>query len=101
MTSKHPHKASVHLIAFDRQGQRVLEQELPFRQYCERTHPLLDDQGYRKIHAIARLSGVITDANGQKSEEFEVRFDDSGACLCDAARFPDGTVLGNWEQLHC
>jgi hypothetical protein len=101
MTPKRRINASVHLLAYDSAGQMVLEQDLSFQQYCERSHPLLDDQCYRKARAITRLSGVITDGNGQKSEEFEVRFDRTGICICDAARFPDGTILGNWEQLHC
>ena len=46
-----------------------------------------------------RLRGVITNSKGQQAEEFEVRFDASGACVGDAARFADGTVLGNQELL--
>jgi hypothetical protein len=100
MTTKKSRTGSVRLTAYDSAGQIVLEQELSFRQYCERTHPLLDDAAYRKARSIVRLSGVITDKNGQNSEEFEVRVDRSGLCTSDAARFPDGTVLGDWERLH-
>jgi hypothetical protein len=100
MTPKQPMKASVHLIAYDSTGQPVLEQNLSWQQYSERSHPLLDSPSYRKDRHIVRLSGVVTDQKGQSSEEFEVRFDQSGLCVCDAARLADGTVLGDWEHLH-
>jgi hypothetical protein len=95
-----PTRASVHLAAYDTAGQLLVEQDVSLREYCDRRHPLLDDPAYRKAHGIVRLSGVITDRDGSYSQEFEVRFDRSGLCVSDAARFPDGTVLGNWEMLR-
>jgi hypothetical protein len=94
-------KSSVFLTAYDDAGQVVLEQTLTWKQYCERSHPLLDDPAYRKTRAILRLSGVVTNNRGDSSEEFEVRFDRAGLCTSDAARFADGTTLGDWERLRC
>jgi hypothetical protein len=100
MTTKHHTKSKVHLIAFDKLGKTVLEQDLPARRYCEESHPVLDDPVYRKMHTIVRLSGFISDATGKRVEEFEAHFDTSGACVRDAARLADGTVLGKWDEMH-
>ena len=100
MTAKQRQQPSVHLVAYDSAGRLVQEQDLSWREYCERSHPLLDDAAYRKTRDIVRLSGTIIDAHGQNSEEFEAQFDRAGLCIADAARFADGSVLGNWTRLH-
>ena len=100
MTSHRRRKASVQLTAYDNAGQPVLEQTLPYDEYCEGSHPLLDDPSYRNTRGIVRLRGIITDSKGNNSQEFDVRFDQSGRCLSEAARFADGTVAGDWELLH-
>jgi len=89
---------SVRLTAFNGRGQQVLEQCLPIHNFYEESHPVLDDPNYRMNRQIVRLSGLIYDAQGAVSQEFEVCFDASGLCVSDAARFADGTTAGPWRK---
>ncbi len=68
--------------------------------FHEDWHPLLDDPRYRKAGGVVRLHGVMRNAQGVISQEFEVRFDEAGFCVCDAARFADGSVVGQWDLLQ-
>jgi hypothetical protein len=100
MTTRLRDPSIVHLIAYDQRGKTLLEQDLSLQKYCEESHPVLDDPAYRKAHAIVRLIGIVRKGGGQSTEEFEVQFDSSGACIGEAARLADGTVLGKWADMH-
>ena len=89
---------SVYLAAFKSNGQQVLEEPLPIHKFYEESHPLLDQADYRMSRQIIRLTGVIYDAQGTISQEFEVGFDAFGLCVSDAARFADGTTAGPWKK---
>ena len=99
MIQKHKPRNSVHLTAFNSNGQQVLEERLTVHKFYEESHPVLDEADYRMSRQIVRFSGLIYDAQGEISQEFEVCFDASGLCVSDAARFADGTTAGPWEKL--
>jgi len=100
MSAKQPLKDTVHLVAYDAAGRQVLEEFLPVCDYYEELHPVVDEDEYRRTRHIIRLSGTMYNDDGGIVQQFEVRYDDQGAFLCDGARFDDGTVTGDWERLH-
>lgn len=85
MTSKHPTPNVVHLQAFNIEGQCVFDEKLPLRTFYDESHPVLDQADYRMSLKIVRLSGVMYDATGSISDEFEVSFDRAGLCVCEKA----------------
>lgn len=92
----------VRLTAYGKSGRLIQEEHLPVQVFYEKSHPALDDPSYRKNCGMVRLSGVIYSAQGTVTQEFELRFDAAGLCVCDAARFADGSVSKDWESLqHC
>ena len=97
MSKKQPCKNIVQLAAYTTDGQLVLEQDLTLTRFYEDSHPVLDDPEYRKARQIVRLRGTMRNAHGAISREFDVRFDPFGRCMGDAARFADGSVVGDWD----
>ena len=83
-----------------RDGKLLLKQDLSANSFHEDSHPVLDNPEYRKSRGIVRLCGVMRDAQGGISQEFEIRFDNAGICMCDAARFADGSIVGKWDLLQ-
>src|SRR5689334_1102958 len=100
MNLKSRTRNAVHLVAYDKDGRQIVDKFLPVSTFYDETHPLLDEPGFRKIHGIVRLTGSILDTKGVIVQEFEVSFNASGFCECDAAKFADGSILGDWERLH-
>jgi hypothetical protein len=97
MSSKRKPRNRIHLAAYTGDGQQVLDECLPVHRFYEKSHAVLDEPEYRKKCRIARLRGIIYNAEGAVAQEFEVRFNASGFCVGDAARFADGSVAGCWE----
>jgi hypothetical protein len=89
----------VHLMAYAPNGSQVLEVVLTVEDYYQNSHPLLDEVTFRGNHGVVRLCGTIYDAQGIMNEEFEVRYDQRGAYICDAVRFADGRSLGDWIKV--
>jgi hypothetical protein len=100
MKSNHHCRNKVHLSAFDPDGKQVFVKHLQVHSFYQNSHPVLDEAQYRKSCRIVRLCGVIYDGQGAVSQEFVVCFDAAGLCICDAARYADGSVVGPWEQLR-
>jgi hypothetical protein len=100
MKQKRSRRSPVHLIGYDSADRPLFELELSLQQYSEGQVPILDDPAFRRAHGIVRLSGSITDDRGAQIEMFEVRFDRrTGIQVRDAARFADGTVVGDGSLL--
>jgi hypothetical protein len=77
----------------------VLECTLSFKSYREDRHPLLDEDVFRKERRIVRVSGTIRDDGGTVIEEFEAGFNGQGCLVCDAVRFADGSLIGDWGRV--
>lgn len=93
-------KNTVYVVAYDQQSHPVLREAFSLASFYEKPHPVLDNPQFRQKHLIVRLNGVICDDTASVCQEFEVCFDASGQYLCDAARFGDGAVTGNWEKIR-
>ncbi len=100
MNLKSRTKNTVHLVAYDKDRQQIIDEFLPISTFYDDTHPVLDEPNYRRNHGIVRLTGSVHDTKGVIVQEFEVSFNASGFCECDAAKFADGSILGDWERLH-
>jgi hypothetical protein len=100
MIQMHKTRNVVHLQAFNTEGRRVFEETLTVHKFYEKPHEVLDRPDFRRAAHIVRLTGVIYDATGTVSQEFQACFDASGLCVCEAARFADGTTVGAWEELQ-
>jgi hypothetical protein len=84
MTSNQHLRNTVCLAAYNQEEEAVLRDTLPIDKFYEHSHPLLDQPEFRKTRQIVRLRGVIHDAHGAPTQEFEVRFDASGNPIGEA-----------------
>ena len=91
-TGKNP-IGTVRLRAFDKSHKEVSKLKLPIDDYYDNSHPLIDDDEYRRKRAIRFVHGQIFDHEGKFDQEFKNEYDSNGVYVRSKIIHADGTVI--------
>lgn len=91
MINRPQHRNEAVLTAFNDRGDLVFEKTFNIRDYWDGSHPVIDEDGFRQVWRIRKLVGVLVGPEGAVIQEFENRYDASGAIVSGWARLEDGT----------
>jgi hypothetical protein len=81
-----------HLIAFDNNGNIVVEERLSFLEYYEELHPLIDSSEFRSNKGVVLLRGRLYNSDGVLTQEFECHYSQTGELVKSRSEHLDGTI---------
>lgn len=91
---KKPLKGVVVLVGFNRNSERVIEENIDVADYYEAIHPLLDDDcKYRLKFGVRQVDGTIYNYSGVVDQHFTNHYGDDGRYIRSRITFADGTVV--------
>ncbi len=83
------------LEAFDAAREPVLKMIMPYFDYYEELHPLIDDDEYRRERNIRYLHGQLYNDDAKLVQDFQCEYDATGAYIGGRTVHEDGTVTEN------
>ena len=84
---------TVLLEAFDISHNMVLEVSMPVDGYYDDSHPLIDENDFRREQGIRFVHGRIFDYAGKIDQEFRNEYDTDGVYVRSRIVHADGTVI--------
>jgi hypothetical protein len=84
-------KSKALLAAFNSGGALVFAETLDLSDYWDESHPVIDEDRFRRDRKIRKLVGTLYGSKGQVLQEFENTYRETGALKSSYARHEDGT----------
>ncbi|WP_299469356.1 hypothetical protein [uncultured Gimesia sp.] len=85
--------ATVLLVAFGASQNKILDISLPVDDYYCDSHPIIDDNEFRKKMGIRYIEGQIFDYEGNLDQKFKNEYDSEGAYKHSKIVHSDGTII--------
>lgn len=86
------HVGVVLITAIDGAGKQLMEMTIPVDQYYDESHPIIDDDGYRRDRDIRLVLGKIYGPDGTLDQTFTNEYGANGQYLRGRNEFADGTI---------
>jgi hypothetical protein len=88
-------RGTVLITAFDIRRKLISEESLSIADYYEDSHPMIDDNDFRKQRHIRFVHGCIYDYDGKLDQEFDNEYGEDGTYIRSRIVHADGTVIDN------
>jgi len=69
------------LSGYDVEDNVVITEKLSVHDYYDGSHPMIDDEEYRKANSIKYIIGLIYDLDGRLDQKFKNQYDRNGELL--------------------
>ena len=84
---------TVLLEAFDVSHNTVLKASIPVDEYYGGSHPVIDENDFRREQGIRFVHGRIFDYDGKLDQEFRNEYDTEGVYVRSRIVHADGTII--------
>ena len=92
MARKQDKRGVVQVQALSMAGEVVVDVSIPVDVYYAESHPLIDDDSYRKARGIRKIIGTVFNYDGELDQRFENEYEPDGAYRRSRTTHSDGTV---------
>lgn len=83
----------VFLVAYGADGRVLEKDEMTYDHYYDEEHSLIDDDEYRSQLGVRKVTGEVYNSSGERTQRFEIEYDEEGHYLRARTEYSDGTVV--------
>jgi hypothetical protein len=86
-------RSTVFLVSYSADNKVIERIEISYDDYYAGMTPVVDDDAFRKMHGVRRLTGEIYNSQGQRQQSFDNTYDERGAYVRSRIVSADGTII--------